>query len=175
MSTGHNEQEPVPFLINIRGRISVEQAQLFYDRVLKLLEAVGGLSSAQAVDIRFNLPALGIDERKSKSLLEDNGLMLQHKDISDEELATSLVQLGNTIRVRRRELGFSQVAVAIDAGISQSHLSQIELARRMPNGRPVRPRPEVIVGIARSLDFEELQLLEQAGFEVSQIQQSVSE
>lgn len=174
MTTEHEQESLVPFKLNISGKISAQEAKEFYDRILALAGTVGELSTAQEVSILFNLPTIGKGYRKGRFNLEDNGSIPEHKEMTDVELEVSLFQLGNDIRARRRELGFSQAAVALDADISQSYLSQIELARQAPGGLR-RPASEAIVGIARALGMEEQVVLDLAGYEVPQIQQNLSE
>lgn len=164
--TDHEAESLVPFSLNISGKVSAAEAKEFYDRLLSIASTVGELSTSHEVAIAFNMTAIGKSYRKGRFNLEDNGgLAPPYKDMTDSELEVSLFHLGNNIRASRRELGFSQAAVALDAGISQSYLSQIELAKT-PYGLK-RPSYEAIIGIAKALGTEELTLLEQAGYDVA--------
>lgn len=64
--------------------------------------------------------------------------------MTSEELKT---QLGRNVRNRRKELGLSQETLAVDVGVSQSQIANIELGKTWVSS-------ELLVRLATSLRTE---------------------
>jgi transcriptional regulator with XRE-family HTH domain len=65
-----------------------------------------------------------------------------------------LMALGELVRARRRELGWSMRAVARAAGVSPSYLGTIEAGRNPATGRAPSPSLRLLAGLAQALDLE---------------------
>ncbi len=65
--------------------------------------------------------------------------------------------LGQILRKRRKERGFSQKELGVLSGLNDAHISHLERGERFPSGRSLRK-------LAKPLGFSELGLLRLAGF-----------
>lgn len=71
-------------------------------------------------------------------------------------------RLGAVVRARRRELGLTQEALALQVGITKNQLQLIEVGRsassRETSG-PSNPRMTTLAGIAATLDISVAQMM----------------
>ncbi len=161
MVRGAEDNPDVPFALSIRGLVPAEHAEAFYAHMLFLLQNIGRTSTANQVEISFNVPALDLGY-SNKLALEGQANPVP-TEMSPEQLAELVKAFGEYVRSARVAAHVSQARVAAEAGISQSYLSQIELAKSGANG-PLRPLPNAVFGLARALNLDPADLLARAGY-----------
>lgn len=68
-------------------------------------------------------------------------------------------ELGNTVRIRREELGVTQEALAKSLGRSRQWLAQVEMGRRYGTGTPVPVGAGMALQLASALELDPAELL----------------
>jgi len=66
------------------------------------------------------------------------------------------IALGQKIRERRRAKGLTLKQLALESGVSQSHIGRIEIGQRFPSGN-------ILTMLAKPLGFGAVELLKLAG------------
>lgn len=74
------------------------------------------------------------------------------------------IRFGKWLSRRRRELGYSQQALAQRVGCSRGYLAKLEAGLHPDTGRPIRPGRGLVIRIARILSSPVDQVLVAAGY-----------